>query len=76
MKVSTRKALNDCSGIDAIQGFTCKLKHDMGVHSPNKVDRSQVIVMQVSRQMEPVRSFMDTLQHFPIIGTLIKLHSL
>lgn len=71
MKASTRKALNDCSGIDAIHGFTCKLKQDMSVHLSNEVDRSQVVVMQVSRQMEPVRSFMDTLQHLPFIGAIL-----
>lgn len=70
MRASTKAAIEDRSCVEAINGFTCQLKRDRGAceEIPDRAVKS--ISEQVAKQLDPVNSFMDAIQHLPFIGAL------
>lgn len=69
MRPEVRKAIYGRECVDAINDFTCEIKK--GIHLEPENALQKTIPQQVSKQMQPVRTFMDNFQSIPILGAIL-----
>lgn len=70
MRKEVKEAIYSTECVDAINRFTDTVRGNL--HSCAMPDRElDTIRVQTAKRMEPVRNFMDTLQHLPLIGALL-----